>query len=596
MPRDRAPLVIGAILVGTIGAVPTLAAIGAFHWVVGWSFEYHTPPRTIVFPLLFWIVVAGYIAILRRGDGTPLATAVARGFALVATVEIARSLVPLRAEASAVDLQGVYALYVRLAQLLLFLSIGAISGLGAVRWRPWVMPLTVAAAITLGRLAIEHDVINASALIAGAVIVGLAARAGWRVPLPVDPARRWALVAILVLLVAVRMLFVVVLLRAHGLDYPLATDDGPSYDDNAWRLATGLGAEVPANAFYFNIYVVLLAGIYAIVGHSFLIVGFIQACLAAGSAWCMFWIGRRLAGAAVGAIAALAMAVNSVLVELAAGIGTEALAIPLLTAAMALLVWLIGLGGRSRPILAAFGAGAMLGLIGVTRDVMLGLPLFLTPWIVWALARSRIRTRTAVAITALFLVGALLAYLPFSLYRDRFNFASSYLVPVAYSLGHAELNKLGIGPTYGMGPSLAAIAAHPADAIGAVARESWEKLDMLMLSSTFGSFDPTFLIQRSQYAAAAETYFLIAVLFGILLLVARRTLSLEIRVLLLLLPAYGIVAHVILFHANAAFRYRALYDPVFAIAFGLAVVTIWRAARSLSAPRATTNALPPPAA
>lgn len=595
MSRDRAPLVIGTILVGAIGAIPTLSAIGSFHWVVGWSFEYHTPPRTIVFPLLFWIVVAGYVAVLRGGDGTSPATAVARAFGLVATVEITRSLVPLRAEASAVDLQGVYALYVRLAELLLFVSIGAISALGAVRWRPWVMPVTVAAAITLGRLAIERDVINAAALITGAVIVGFAARTGWRVPLPADPARRWALVAILVMLVAVRMLFVVVLLRAHGLDYPLATDDGPSYDDNAWRLATGLGAEVPANAFYFNIYVVLLAGLYAIVGHSFLIAGFVQACLAAGSAWCMFWIGRRLTGAAVGAIAALAMAVNSVLIELAAGIGTEALAIPLLTAAMALLVWLIGLRGRSRRISAAFGAGAMLGLIGVTRDVMLGLPVFLTPWIVWALARSGIRARTVVAITAIFLVGAVLAYLPFSLYRDRFNFANSYLVPVAYSLGHAELNKLGIGPTFGVGPSLAVIAAHPADAIGAVVRESWEKLDMLMLSSTFGSFDPTFLVQRSQYAAVVEAYFLVAVLFGILLLVARRSLNPEIRVLLLLLPAYGIVAHVILFHANAAFRYRALYDPVFAIALGLAVVTIWRAARGLSAPQAPEAMLPPAA-
>lgn len=565
-------MILGALVIGIAAALPVVGYLFSVPIALGWSFVDHTPPRTLQIPVLLWTGIAAYVLVILRAR--PFGLAVVQIFALAAALDMLWPLATLRGEAAFSVLPTVHSMYVRAAAMFALASLAAISTAALFARTTFLYPLLVAVVVVGARSATQLDLWTVLPLLLGGVVGVPAVRSRWQIPVPAS-GHAGALLALLLVTVVIRMAFIVVVLRTHGLDLPLTSDDGPSYDENAWLIASGLDAEVPKTAFYFNIYVVLVAAVYAVLGHSFIGLGLIQAFLAAIAGLCVYLIAARVVDRGVALAAAAFMALDGILISLSASIGTEALAVPLLCIALLTLVLLSGGVSPRRTLVLAGIAGGLLGLIGVTRDVMLGLPIVLVPWLAWTVAR-RAGPRRAVGAVAVFILAAGFAYLPFSLYRDRFSFAQSYLVPVAYQLGHDELEAMGISPRVGVAGSIAVVVDRPVEVAAAVWRESWRKFDMLFFATTFGTFDPTFLVQRTAFARTAELYFLLVLVFGLALLTFRRSIPIASRVVLLALPAYGVLAHVLLFHANAATRYRALYDPVFAIAFGLGVMTIIR--------------------
>lgn len=579
--RSLLPVAIAAAVVALLGAVPAIADALSLKLVVGWSWAetQRTPSRSLPLPVAYWAAIALYAWWIARRRPIGAAATFALLFLCAGAVAVSGPLVTLRSDPLLASLPAAYGIYAKLVTLALLAGLGALAA-HAVRVREELLyPTAGAAVIAAARLLSPLDPLGLAALAGGATAV-LAFRG--RLP-AIRPPSRWelvTLVAILVVAVGARMLLVTSFSNAHGLDFAATSDDGPSYDDISWMFATGRAGEVPKDHYFYNAYILFLSPLFAIAGHSFLFVGFVQALLGAVTAWATYWLARRLAGPPVALVAAAVVAIDGLLIEMSASIGTEAVAVPFLVVTLVLLVRGQELSSTRSRLLLVAAAGALLGLSAATRDVMVGLPVFLAPWVAWATWRRKRSVPAAAVATALLFACVIAVWLPFSIYRQRFALTTEYTAPVAYSLGHEELERLGISVRAGIGPSLAVVAARPGDVAGAFAHEMWSKWDRLFFSTSYGTFDPTYLVQSSLYARTLEVYFLVALGAGVVLLARRRTAALETRVLLLSLPLYAIAAHVVLFHANAAGRYRSPYDIVFAVAFAFAAVQggalVWR--------------------
>ena len=139
--------------------------------------------------------------------------------------------------------------------------------------------------------------------------------------------------------------------------------DSALYDAWARRIAAGdwLGG---TGAFFMDpLYSYVLAVVYRVLGHDLLVVRLLQIALGVGTCALVAWIGRRVAGPAVGNGAALLLAVYRPAIFQEAEVEKTALGVFLVTAALALAL-------AHRPA-ARLGAGACLGLAALTRGNLL---------------------------------------------------------------------------------------------------------------------------------------------------------------------------------------------------------------------------------
>ncbi|TMA51455.1 MAG: hypothetical protein E6J75_18480 [Deltaproteobacteria bacterium] len=164
------------------------------------------------------------------------------------------------------------------------------------------------------------------------------------------------LVTIVALATTLRVAHVLALRATPWFDHLVV--DPEYYDEWARRIAAGdwLGDR----PFYMDpLYPYLLAVVYRLWGHDLLVVRLLQAALSAGSCALVAVIGRRVGGAAIGALAALGFALYEPEIFYVAEVDKTCLSIFLTAAALALML------GRS--LAARFAAGAALGLAALTR-------------------------------------------------------------------------------------------------------------------------------------------------------------------------------------------------------------------------------------
>lgn len=212
-------------------------------------------------------------------------------------------------------------------------------------------------------------------------------------PQPVQdawPARgRWGLLAcVLVVGLVARVGFA----AYQGLDRPPEPgSDQAEYDAYAWNLAQGNGYRGPSpdvadqnhlTAYRPPLPSVLMAGVYALLGHRYAPVRLAHCLLSAASVWLAYRVGRRAYGHAVGLLAAGAYALYPLAVFQAGDILSEPLGVLLFLAFLECVLVFAASGGW-RPVL---GAGLALGLALLARASYAPMiPLF----VLWALVQFR---------------------------------------------------------------------------------------------------------------------------------------------------------------------------------------------------------------
>jgi hypothetical protein len=179
--------------------------------------------------------------------------------------------------------------------------------------------------------------------------------------------------------------------------------DEPGYDNLARGLLKGEGLTWPGRV---PLYPAWIAGLHYVTGYSYARGIYIQCLLGALAVWLTFVLGRDLFGPAIGTLAALAVAVDIILVEQTVRYLSEIVFTPLVLAvaisfARALQqpttarfawtgVW-IGLANLVRPTLVAFPVVAVLALayvLGARRalrpaaTLLIASTLIVTPWVI----------------------------------------------------------------------------------------------------------------------------------------------------------------------------------------------------------------------
>jgi tetratricopeptide (TPR) repeat protein len=142
--------------------------------------------------------------------------------------------------------------------------------------------------------------------------------------------------------------------------------DSAFYDAWARRVLAGEGYG-PSPYYMAPLYPYLLAGLYALFGHSLAAVAWVQSALGVLNLWMVYMLGRRIAGHATGLVAMVLAMLYGPLMFLEAKPLTETVAISLALAS------LLGLShALARPRLGTFAAvGACMGLACLARPNML---------------------------------------------------------------------------------------------------------------------------------------------------------------------------------------------------------------------------------
>src|SRR5213593_2087966 len=192
---------------------------------------------------------------------------------------------------------------------------------------------------------------------------------------------RWWLVATVALATTLRAAHVLSLRATPWFDHLVV--DPEYYDEWARRLAAG--GWLGERPFYMDpLYPYFLGVIYRLCGRDLLLVRLVQVALGAGSCALVAVIGRRVGGAAIGALAALGFALYKPDIFYVAEVDKTCLSVFLTAAALALAL------GPSLP--ARFAAGFTLGLAALTRaNFLLFAPLGILVFLMersgrWALA------------------------------------------------------------------------------------------------------------------------------------------------------------------------------------------------------------------
>jgi len=216
---------------------------------------------------------------------------------------------------------------------------------------------------------------------------------------------RWVVLAIGLLALGLRLWHLWQIAESDPFfDHPAV--DPKVYHEWAARIAGGdwLGEDV---FFLSPLYPYFLGVLYWLAGPSLLVARLVQMVLGALDCVLVFLVARRAFGAAVAAIAGLAMAVYAVSIFYDGVLLVAAIQTPL----NLLLAWLLLRAERAPSLPRWLMAGACLGLSILARPNVLLLALLIPPWIVLAL-KGRVPLRRAGLAAAVFLVAAAAVVLP----------------------------------------------------------------------------------------------------------------------------------------------------------------------------------------
>lgn len=390
----------------------------------------------------------------------------------------------------------------------------AINGLG---WAAVIFALEYVS-IILATIFLKKDAISATAKTVGNIFKASATN-------------RNVVLLIFVLALVIRLIFLFNLLRIEGPRYPLASDDGTSYDAYAMR---GLQdpmfylRESPHK--YLLFYSVPLAIVYKIFGHSYLAAGAIQSIIGALMCCMVFMIAKKITGStAVSLLASAGAAIDSELIFLAVTLNTEALYIPLLVAVTYLLIMYSEANSERKASLYLAGAAISLGLATIIRVPGILLLGTILPWmLIWGRRHAAATISKRMRDSAIFLLVAFLPVMPITIT----NYINTHKLCLVYATGselwavgsstwgeamvpsNRELIGLGMtDPVKDILGSVKAVAARPGAILAAYGRIVPKRMYNLFLWPNFGLFDPIYLMNPSQgpnrYASNLEFYALV---------------------------------------------------------------------------------------
>jgi len=422
--------------------------------------------------------------------------------------------------------------------------------------------------------------------------------------------RRFLMALVFCVAFLARYLFLANLLRIEGADYPLASDDGPTYD--RWAR---IGAKDPMvflreSPFYFKVfYSVLPALVYRVFGHSYCVLGVIQSLLGALVALGIFVLTSMILGKRSAAfIASCGIAMNSTLIHLSTTITTEALYIPLIVFFITLVLYYRESAHDRKAKALLSLAGLLCGIAAVVREIALGIGVFVALWIlIWGrpYLRSGFMRRTRDAIILLFFMAIPVLFITSINYRNTGEFylvykgqeirdqsgeivgwrkAGSYEWIVKSSVwgedlvpSNQRLVELGIrDPFKDPLGSLAAAARSPQAVLRALASIVPKRMRNLFFWPNFGRFDPILLLNGSQYATRyasnLEFYIVILIVFSVFAFLFSGIPWAHKSLLLIVIVFYTLFHGILFLSMNA--RYRSPMDPFLSVitAFGISTL------------------------
>ncbi|OYT69849.1 MAG: hypothetical protein CFK49_04345 [Armatimonadetes bacterium JP3_11] len=181
----------------------------------------------------------------------------------------------------------------------------------------------------------------------------------------------WFCVAVLRVAYALLATQIDPLLRADPLH-----GDAVLHDRMAYRLATTGEYRLEKGLMTAPAYIVLMAGVYALVGHMPDAVRVVNALLGLLTLWGVWCFARRIAGERAANLALILGAVHPHLLMITGWLYTENLVLPLAVWAVYGLYFWRGRGG-------AVGSGVLLGLLALTRANYLPFALIAALWLLW---------------------------------------------------------------------------------------------------------------------------------------------------------------------------------------------------------------------
>lgn len=219
-----------------------------------------------------------------------------------------------------------------------------------------------------------------------------------------SPGRRWLRVdrlalGIFLVALAVRLLHLWTLRESPLFSHLLI--DSVSYDAKAMDFLQGLWLPREGAFYQAPLYPLFLAGVYRIFGHSLLAVRLVQALLGSATSVLVYFVGRRVAGRATGAVAGFLAALYAMAIHFDSEILRSSLVVFLAVLSLHLF---LSAPANSRAI--RWGvAGFVLGLGAIARPTLLA---FIPLAVVWTYVRTR-RARVASAAAAIIVAATALA-------------------------------------------------------------------------------------------------------------------------------------------------------------------------------------------
>lgn len=358
--------------------------------------------------------------------------------------------------------------------------------------------------------------------------------------------------------------------------------DGATYDSLAWSIANGHGVPDDFRNGYPLLllgYVWFVAAVYAIVGHSYFIIGTVQSVLGALACLFLFAAAKPLFGATVARVAAIFSALSFSLIFAAVAIGHQAADVFL----TAVLVWMLlrAHQERSDGRLWWAGIGLVLGCAIAVRETSAFFAVFLFAWI--ALAFGRGRPISTVRRLAAMTIGALVVLTPLVLpsvsstegrLRLRQHFDRLYT-----GQGDAVRTRKELaGPLADPDAALEQLRQRPAFVVGTLGRAILNNFALQFFTQPFGGFDLVFLAKGTPYYYGVWFYAYSLTCAGIVFVVraARSRSSQAAGIMLLLgLILFRTLPHLVL---ESHFRHRVPIEPFLILLASVASVGLIRAA------------------
>jgi hypothetical protein len=391
-----------------------------------------------------------------------------------------------------------------------------------------------------------------------------------------------------------RLIFFCNLLAIEGPRYPLASDDGDTYD--RWGLN---GANDPmiylreSPHCFMVFYSVLPSLIYSVFGHDYLAVGAIQSIIGAFLCVLVFVLAYRATNKmAIALLSSLGVAINSPLIQLTTTLNTEVLYIPLLVLFVLLLLFYRDSIKDRNAVLLISLAGFTLGLAVIIRELALGIFVLAALWIfIWGRGYTKRRILKRARDIALLLVLMLLPISPitYTNYKNTDSFCLIYkregiqwgvesawgeeLVP-----SNKRLIELGITDPFGEPvEGIKAFLASPKETLKVFGDIVPKRMRNLFFWANFGAFDPIFLTNKSQcanrYTSHLEFY-MILLLFASFFVFAFSGIKAPYKGLIFLVIVYYAVFHGI-FYLSQGMRYRSPMEPFLAIIVSFGIYKIF---------------------